>query len=65
MDNSSHIRNGIANIKLPNSKHGNNLVLFHSGWGDGFYPVIGGYDDKGNLVAIHIDFFVVSNPEEE
>ena len=65
MDNPDLIRDGIANITLPLTKHENNLVLFHSGWGDGFYPVIGGYDDSGNLVAIHIDFFVVSTPENE
>lgn len=54
-----NIREGIANITLPLTKENNNLILFHSGWGDGYYPVIGGYDKDGNLVAIHIDFFVV------
>jgi len=64
MDNERHIRNGIANIVLPESKCGNNLVLFHSGWGDGVYPVIGGYDSFGDLVAIHIDLMVVSDSTE-
>lgn len=63
MDNPTHIRNGIANIVLPLAKRGENLVLFHSGWGDGFYPVIGGYDKDGALVNIHIDFFVASDYE--
>jgi hypothetical protein len=65
MDNPDLIRKGIANIELPLSKQNNNLILFHSGWGDGFYPVIGGYNGAGDLVAIHIDFFVVSEPEME
>lgn len=64
MDDPSHIRAGIANIPLPLAKDGANLILFHSGWGDGFYPVIGGYDAIGKLVAIHIDFFVISSEED-
>jgi hypothetical protein len=64
MDDPNLIRDGIANIKLPLSKNKNNLILFHSGWGDGFYPVIGGFDDSDKLVAIHIDFFVVSGNDE-
>ncbi len=65
MDDENHIRNGIANIVLPESKCDNNLILFHSGWGDGVYPVIGGYDNQNNLVAIHIDFMVMANPVEK
>lgn len=65
MDDGSHIRDGIANIRLPLTNSNNNLVLFHSGWGDGFYPVIGGYDQDNKLVAVHTDFFVVPGPEEE
>lgn len=65
MDNENHIRDGIANIVLPESKCSNNLILFHSGWGDGVYPVIGGYDNLGNLVAVHIDLMVIANPAKE
>jgi hypothetical protein len=42
MDDSSHIRAGIANIPLPLAARGENIVIIHSGWGDGFYPVVGG-----------------------
>jgi hypothetical protein len=59
MDDPAHIRAGIANIVLPLAKHGENLVLFHSGWGDGVYPVIGSFDSTGRLVAAHIDFLVL------
>jgi len=65
MDDPKHIREGIANIELPTSKQNNNLILFHSGWGDGTYPVIGGYDASGNLIAVHIDFFVIPDPSFE
>ena len=59
MDDPAHIREGIANITLPLAKNGENLILFHSGWGDGCYPIVGSFDSKGNIVAAHIDFFVL------
>jgi hypothetical protein len=59
MDDPNHIRAGIANIPLPNAKNGENIVIVHSGWGDGHFPVIGGYDASNRLVRAHIDFFVV------
>lgn len=59
MDNPAHIREGLANITLPLAKSGENIVLVHSGWGDGFYPVVGGFDATGRLIRVHIDFLVV------
>ncbi|MDR3460603.1 MAG: DUF4241 domain-containing protein [Verrucomicrobiae bacterium] len=59
MDDPAHIREGIANITLPLAKNGENLILFHSGWGDGVYPVIGSFDPAGHLLAAHIDFLVL------
>jgi|CZKI01.1.fsa_nt_gi hypothetical protein len=59
MDDPAHIRAGIANIALPLAKNGENLILFHSGWGDGYFPVVGSYDSSNRLVAAHIDFLVV------
>lgn len=56
MDDPIHIREGIANIVLPLARRGENLILFHSGWGDGHYPLVGGFDTAGTLVAVHIDF---------
>lgn len=61
MDDPEHICSGLANVPLPLSKTGNNLILIHSGWGDGFYPVVGGYDTDGVLVNVHIDFFVATD----
>jgi Protein of unknown function (DUF4241) len=59
MDDPSHIREGIANIPLPLATQGENIVIIHSGWGDGHYPVVGGYDTSDRLVRVHIDFLVV------
>ena len=66
MDDPQHIRGGIANIPLPLAQNNENIVIFHSGWGDGVYPVIGGYDEAGEFVAIHIDFMIVGDfPDED
>ncbi|GAA0816091.1 hypothetical protein GCM10009111_15350 [Colwellia asteriadis] len=65
MDDEKLIRRGIANIRLPLTNSDNNLILFHSGWGDGFYPVVGGYSADGTLIAIHTDFHVVELSEYE
>lgn len=59
MDNPNEIREGIANIVLPKAKNGENIVIIHSGWGDGVYPVIVGYDAYGKIARVHIDFLVV------
>jgi len=61
MDDEEHIRGGIASIRLPNATNGSNLILFHSGWGDGFFPIVGGYNTSGKLVAVHIDFQVLGD----
>ncbi len=59
MDDPNLIRDGIANSVLPFATDGANIVLFHSGWGDGIYPIIGGYSAQGNLVAVHVDLMVI------
>lgn len=63
MNDPSHIRHGIANIPLPLARDRANIVVFHSGWGDGHYPTIDGFDSAGALVAVHLDFFVAPDPD--
>lgn len=42
---------------LLNEPFGNaNVVMFHSGWGDGSYPSYFGYDARGNVTALVTDF---------
>ena len=65
MDDPEHIREGIANIPLPNGDGQSNIIIVHSGWGDGLYPVLGGFDATGQLVAIHIDFMILGDPDED
>ncbi|MEZ5211281.1 DUF4241 domain-containing protein [Gordonia sp. PP30] len=58
MDSAEHLVAGSANIVMPGAQNGENVVLTHSGWGDGFYPVVATYDDAGRLLGVHIDTLV-------
>lgn len=60
MDDPQEIRAGIANITLPLARDGENIVIVHSGWGDGTYPVVGSFDAADRLIAVHIDFGVIA-----
>jgi Protein of unknown function (DUF4241) len=65
MDDPGHLWQGAANITLPRAAAGENVVLTHSGWGDGFYPVVKTYDARGRLLGVHIDLLVVEGDYEE
>ena len=65
MDDPNDIRDGLANVPLPLARNGENLILIHSGWGDGVYGVVGSYNAHDKLTAVHIDFGVVHGPEED
>ena len=65
MDDPEHIREGLANLPLPRTPEHANILIAHSGWGDGVYPVVGGYAADGQLVAVHIDLMVVFDEDDE
>ena len=56
---------GTANIVMPLASNGENVVLSHSGWGDGFYWLLQTKDAEGNLTGIHMDLAVVGRFDEE
>lgn len=56
---------GTANIVMPLASNGENIVLSHSGWGDGFYWLLQTKDAEGNLTGIHVDLAVVGKFDEE
>ena len=58
MDSPDHYRAGAANILMPRATLGERVVLCHSGWGDGVYPVVGAFDKDGRLLSVHIDLLV-------
>ncbi|MFT3887287.1 MAG: DUF4241 domain-containing protein [Arachnia sp.] len=65
MDDENHYIDGSANIVFPLAQAGENVVLAHSGWGDGFYPVVGTYDAAGRLLAVHIDLQLVDGEDDD
>ena len=58
MDSGDHLIPGCANVVMPAATSGENVVLCHSGWGDGFYPIVGTYDGEFRLLAVHLDLQV-------
>lgn len=64
MDGNDNCFPGTANIVLPRASNMENLVLSHSGWGDGFYPLAVTRDRDGHMLGVHIDLLVVG-PDEE
>lgn len=58
MDSADHYVAGCANIVMPLATAGENVVLSHSGWGDGFYPVVTTHAADGSLLGVHIDLLV-------
>lgn len=65
MDAETPLRPGAANIEMPLATAGENVVLAHSGWGDGVYPVVQTLDAEGRLTGVHIDLQVVTTPPAE
>lgn len=57
-DDPAHLRSGCANIVLPRATDGENVVLAHSGWGDGFYPLATTHAADGTLLGVHLDLLV-------
>ena len=42
-----------------------NLPIFASGWGDGYYPTYFGYDAKGEVCAVYVQFIDIEASYEE
>ena len=64
MDSEAPLRPGTANIEMPSAQAGENVILAHSGWGDGLYPLLQTLDADGRLTGVHIDLQVVGSPPD-
>ncbi|MBB5017925.1 hypothetical protein HNQ59_001210 [Chitinivorax tropicus] len=53
------LREGLANVLLPDAQDGENVMLSYAGWGDGSYAVVGTYAADGTLTGVHIDLAVL------
>ena len=43
------------NCRIPDTDK--NILIFASGWGDGYYPTYFGYDENNDICGIYIQFF--------
>lgn len=48
-----------CNFTIPNTDE--NIIIFASGWGDGFYPCYFGYDASGEICALYILFIDIES----
>lgn len=49
---------GDWNDHHPDADSDNNVIMFSSGWGDGYYPAYWGLNDNGDTVELVIDFLI-------
>ncbi|MFZ0217058.1 MAG: DUF4241 domain-containing protein [Candidatus Dormiibacterota bacterium] len=63
IDDPDRIREGVANVGLPEALEGENIVLCATDVEDGYYPIMGSYDRRKHLLAVHLDFEVVGTFE--
>ncbi|MFL9839101.1 DUF4241 domain-containing protein [Flavobacterium sp. ST-75] len=59
---------GDWNDHRPDKESDNNVIMFASGWGDGYYPAYWGLDENGETIELVIDFLInefEDNQEED
>ncbi|WP_159800901.1 DUF4241 domain-containing protein [Flavobacterium sp. MK4S-17] len=56
---------GDWNDHHPDKESDNNVIMFASGWGDGYYPAYWGVDEEGNTIELVIDFLINDFDNEE
>lgn len=49
---------GDWNDHRPSTDSDNNVIMFASGWGDGYYPAYWGLNDSGDAIELVIDFLL-------
>ena len=49
---------GDWNDHHPSPDSDNNVIMFSSGWGDGYYPAYWGLNDNGDTIELVIDFLI-------
>lgn len=56
---------GDWNDHRPNKDSDNNVIMFASGWGDGYYPAYWGLNETGDTIELVIDFLINEFDSEE
>ncbi len=50
-------------LHQPMSDSDLNVAIFHSGWGDGVYPVLWGLSAEGEAMVLFVDFTVMEDAD--
>lgn len=56
---------GDWNDHHPDKESDNNVIMFASGWGDGYYPAYWGLNENGDTVELVLDFLINDFDEDE
>lgn len=56
---------GDWNDHHPDNTSDNNVIMFASGWGDGYYPAYWGVNNNGDTVELVIDFLINDFEDED
>lgn len=56
---------GDWNDHHPDKDSDNNVVMFASGWGDGYYPAYWGLNEQGDTIELIVDFLINDMDDEE
>lgn len=56
---------GDWNDHYPDKDSDNNVIMFASGWGDGYYPAYWGLNENGDSIELVIDFLINDFEEED
>lgn len=56
---------GDWNNHYPDKESDNNVIMFASGWGDGYYPAYWGLNDDGETIELVIDFLLNDFDEDD
>ena len=56
---------GDWNDHKPDEASDNNVIMFSSGWGDGYYPAFWGLNENGDTVELVIDFLLNDFDEDQ
>lgn len=57
------VHDGEWTLHQPMSDNTLNVAIFHSGWGDGYYPVLWGLSAQGQPLVLLTDFFVMADAD--
>lgn len=59
LEDAEPVREGAQLVTLPDAENEENAAICRATWGNGLYPLIGGFTEDDRLIAVHADLEVV------